>query len=142
MSEYTFKGFSWSELAECWGLEVKEQPFIVDTNDGETLNLGNTSEKIEKMYHINGTTMKITLTNEEEVQAEKIKQFIWSNITDGHGEFKNPQIRIDIHNFLKALITESKKLDYNAPAFEGLLNIENDHTLASWITLNLEKLWT
>lgn len=33
--------------------------------------------------------MKVTLTNEEEVQPEKIKQFIWSNITDGHGKFKN-----------------------------------------------------
>lgn len=110
MSEYKFKGFSWSELAECWGLEVKDQPFIVGTTDGEIVNLGNTSEEIEKEYRINGTTMKVTLTNEEEVQAEKIKQFIWSNIKDGHGDFQNPQIRTDIHNFLKALIIESKKL--------------------------------
>ena len=142
MSEYKFNGFSWSELAECWGLEVKEQPFIVSTTDGEMVNLGNTPEEIEKVYRINGTTMKVTLTNEEEVRAEKIKQFIWSNIKDGHGEFKNAQIRTDIRNFLKALVIESKKLDDNTPVFEGLLNIENDHTLASWITFNLEKLWT
>lgn len=50
MSEYKFNGFSWTELAECWGLEVKEQPFMADTTDGEMVILGNTPEKIEKVY--------------------------------------------------------------------------------------------
>ena len=141
MIEYKFKGFGWSELAECWGLEVNEQPFTVGTTDEEMVNVGNTPEDIEKVYRINGTTMKVTLTDEEEVQAEKIKQFIWSNL-NGYGDFKNPQIRTDIHNFLKALVIESNEIDYNAPVYEGLLNIKNDHTLATWITLNLELLWT
>lgn len=141
MSEYKFKGFSWSELAECWGLEVKEQPFVASTTEGEMINVGNIPEKIEKVCRINGTTMKVTLTAEEEVQAEKIKQFIWSNLY-GHGDFKNPQIRTDIHNFLKALVIESKEIDYSTPVYEGLLKIKNDHALATWITFNLEMLWT
>ncbi len=140
MSEYKFKGFSWAELAECWGLELKEQPFTVSTTDGEMVNLGNNQEEIEKVYRINGTTMKVTLTDEEEVQAEKIKQFIWSNLNE-YGEFINSQIRTDIHNYLKALIIESKEIDYNTPVYEGLLKIENDHALTTWITSNLEMLW-
>ncbi|MDW0115877.1 hypothetical protein QTL97_02835 [Sporosarcina thermotolerans] len=140
MSEYKFKGYGWSELAECWGLEIKEQPFTASTSDGEMVNLGTIPEKIEKVYQINGTTMKVSLTDVEEVQAEKIKQFIWSNL--GNGGFKHPQIRTDILDFLKALIIESKELDYNTPVYEGLLKIDDDHTLATWITFNLEMLWT
>lgn len=141
MSEYKFKGFGWSELAECWELEVKEQPFVAGTTDEEMGNLGNVSEKIEKVYCINGTTVKVTLTDEEEVQVEKIKQFIWSNLNH-KGDFNNPQIRTDIHNFLKALVIESKEIDYNTPVYEGLLKIKDDHTLAAWITYNLDRLWT
>lgn len=96
-----FKGFSWSELAECWGLEVKEQPFIADITDGKMVILGNTPEEIEKVYHINGTTMKVTLTNEEKAQPEKIKQFIWSNIKDGHGKFKNLKYEQIFKTFFK-----------------------------------------
>ncbi|MDN4608968.1 hypothetical protein [Sporosarcina highlanderae] len=140
MSEFKFKGYDWSELAECWGLEVKEQPFFASGTDGEVVNLGTIPEKIEKEYRINSTTMKVLLTDEEEVQAEKIKQFILSNLDAGG--FKHPHIRTDIHDFLKALINESEKLDYSTPVYEGLLKIEDDHTLATWITYNLEMLWT
>lgn len=135
---YVFKGFDWQELAQCWNIQAKEQPFIVkDTNGGES-SLGDVPEKIDKYYRINGTSITFTLTEEEEVEAEKIRQHIWNNLDDGN--FEDPQIRIDIHNFLKALIKASS--GYDTPMFEAMLKLESDHTLAQWVTSNLRSMWT
>ncbi len=99
-------------------------------------------ERIEITKYINGTKMVFTTKDEEEVLAEKVKRHIFSNINRETGEFKDKQIRIDLNEFLKALIEQSKKYDYTYPIYEGLLAVEDDDTFARWICNNLEGLWS
>lgn len=139
--EYVFKGFSWSELGECWGITVEEQPLTAKVmGEDKPFELGTVPEKIDKAIHINGSRIVFTLVDEEEVLAEKIKQHLWANIDLTKGNFKDSQMRTDIHNFLKALIEEEHGFD--TPIWEALLKIESDHTLTQWITSSFEKLWT
>lgn len=139
---YKFKGFSWGELAECWGIKVEDQPLNIISNDEEFKEMMKVPESIDITKYINGMKMVFTVNDEEEVIAEKIKNYIFLNIEAGSGEFKDKQIRVDLENFLKALIEESKKIDYSYPVYEGILKVESDHTFAQWICTNLESLWT
>ncbi|MEM5592869.1 hypothetical protein AAHH67_15880 [Niallia circulans] len=136
---YQFKGFDWTELAECWGIKVEEQGLSLD-NNLELMNDFKVPEKIEITKYINKTKMVFTVDDEEEVLAQKIKNYIWDNL-DEDG-FKNPQIRTDINNFLKALIEESEETDYSNPVYKGILAVEDDNTFAQWICGTLEKLWS
>lgn len=139
---YKFKGFDWTELAECWGITVEEKPLNIISDDQEFKDMMKVPESIEITKRINGMKIVFTVIDEEEVLAEKIKQHIMSNIGLGNGEFENKQIRIDIEEFLKALIKESKQTDYNYPVYEGILKVKSDHSFATWICDNLERLWT
>jgi hypothetical protein len=140
-NNFVFKGFDWSELAECWGISVEEQPLtaLVEGTD-EIFELGKVPEKIDKTIFVNGNSVIFTLIDDDEVLAEKIKQYLWLNVDSTHGTFKDTQIRTDIHNFLKALIEGDD--GYDTPVWKGLLLIKSDHTLTQWITTNLEKMWT
>lgn len=100
---YKFKGWDWTELAECW-------------------NLGVDTEK-----------------DDEKIIKEKIINHIYNNLDD-KGNFKNKQIREDIHNFLRALMKIN--MDFDNPVYEGMLKIQHDATLARWVTNNLEMMWT
>lgn len=84
----------------------------------------------------------IAVDDEEEVLAEKIKQHIYSNIDYSRGEFRDKQMRIDLEDFLEALIEESEEIDYNTPVYRGILAVESDETFAKWICNNLETLWS
>ncbi|MNG33700.1 hypothetical protein D3C84_1200150 [compost metagenome] len=84
----------------------------------------------------------ITVNEEEETLAEKLKQYIFDNIALGNGVFKDKQIRADLEGFLKALIRESKVVDWNYPVYEGILKVENDYAFAKWICNNLERFRT
>lgn len=139
---YKFKGFSWGELAECWGISVEDQPLNIISDDEEFKEMMKTPESIDITKNINGMKVVFTVDEEEEVLAEKIKNHILSNLELGSGDFKDKQIRIDLEDFLNALIEESKKIDYSYPVYEGILKVENDHTFAQWICGNLERLWT
>lgn len=139
---YKFKGYSWAELAECWGISVEDQPLNVISNDEEFKEMMKTPESIDVEKYINGMKIVFTVNEEEEVLAEKIKNYIYSNLESGSGDFKDKQLRMDLEDFLKALIRESKKIDYSYPVYEGILKVENDHTFSQWICGNLERLWT
>lgn len=141
---YEFKGFDWTELADCWGITVEEQPInVVGLEDNSELEeMFKVKEKIEVTKLINGMKMVFTVDNEEEVLAEKVKQHIRNNLALGGDGFKDKQIRIDLENFLKALIKESEKIDYNAPVYKGILEVESDEVFAKWICNNLETLWS
>lgn len=141
---YEFKGFSWGELAECWGITVEEQPMnVIGIDDEPELKeIFKTKEEIEVTKYINGMKMVYTVDDEEEVLAEKIKNHIQSNLDSSGKGFKDKQMRKDLDSFLHALINEEEKLGYNAPVFKGLLEVEDDKSFAKWICHNLERLWT
>lgn len=140
---YEFKGFEWTELAECWGIKVEDVPTMVNVvGEKEPIQIGSLPEKIDIRMCINNTSMIFTTFDDEEVLAEKIKRHIKSNINFSKGEFKDKQVRTDLEDFLKALIKESKEIDYNHHVYEGILKVESDETFARWICNNLEELWT
>ncbi|MEK4025286.1 hypothetical protein [Sporosarcina sp. FSL W7-1283] len=142
MSEYKFKGHDWSELAQKWGVEVIAKPpkwAKQLNNEDDSWNL---PEEIEVTHLINGMRVKFNIDDEEEVLAEKVKQYIRFNIDYSKAEFKDRQMRADMNNFLKALIEQSKELDYNYPVYEGILSVECDYTFANWFCENLERMWT
>lgn len=144
MTEYKFKGYDWTELAECWGITVMDQMMNVigleDEDDEEIRDLFMTPESIDIRYHINGTPMIFTTEDEEEVLAEKVKMHIKEELF--HKE--NQSVRDDVNSFLEALIQESEDgagADYNYPVYKGMLEVENNHTFGKWIIHNLELLW-
>lgn len=140
---YKFKGFDWTELAECWGITAEPQPFMVNVvGESEPHELGKVSEKIEVTKFINGIKMVFTIDDEEEVLAEKVKQHIFSNIDFSGDGFKDKQMRKDLESFLNELIKEEEEHGYNAPVYKGILQVESDETFAKWICYNLESLWT
>lgn len=140
---HKFKGYSWCELAECWGIKVGYDYLnIVGEDADEMKELLKSPESIEITKYINGTKMVFTTKDEEEVLAEKVKRHIFSNINRETGEFKDKQIRIDLNEFLKALIEQSKKHDHTYPIYQGLLAVEDDDTFARWFCNNLEGLWS
>ncbi|MFJ7976657.1 hypothetical protein ACIQZI_13290 [Peribacillus sp. NPDC096379] len=140
---YKFKGYNWIELAECWGIEVGYDYLnVVGENADEMKELLKSPESIEITKYINGTKMVFTTNNEEEVLAEKVRRHILSSLDKETGDFKDKQIRIDLNEFLKALIIQSKKVDYAYPIYEGILAVEDDDTLARWICNSLESLWS
>lgn len=130
---YEFKGYHWVELAECWGIKAEKQP--LDANGDFKV-----PEKIEVTKRINGMKIVFEVDDEEEVLAEKIKRYIFNNLTPEG--FKDKSIREDMERFLKALIEESKKWDFSYPAYEGILKIEHDVSFAKWFCRNLEAMWT
>lgn len=71
--------------------------------------------------------------------VEVVKNFIWDNI--GSDGFKDKQMRIDIEQFLQALISEEKEIGDNYRVYEAFLKL-NDFSLAKWVTNNLAELWT
>lgn len=147
---FKFKGFSWTELAECWGIKVEEVVLnypVIDEETGEEVEgedlVHLQAESIDVVKYVNGMKVVFTIEDEEEVLAEKLKRYISEKLrhpTTDPDERK--QIREDMNNFLRALIQESETLDYNAPVFEGILAIESDFTFSQWFCNNLESLWT
>jgi hypothetical protein len=145
---YKFKGYSWHELAEVWGITLTPESLnakVVDENGedtGEVIDMGMTPERIDRVLYINGMKMSFQLDDEEEVLAEKVKQHIDENVDSRTGDFKNPQMRRDLVAFLTKLADEEDKTGYNAPVFRAIAAIEGDSTMAKWVSENLEELWS
>lgn len=145
---YEFKGWSWEELAECWGIKLTPTPNVgkvvnLDgTDTGETFSLGDSPEMIDKTIYINNIRMTFQLKDEEEVLAHKLKLHIWDNVDMTEGEFKDKQMREDIRAFLYALAAEEDNHGYNSPVYRAMAGLQNDYTLANWVTDNLERLWS
>lgn len=133
-NKYKFKGYDWTELAECWGITVEETPMI--KND-ET-NMFMMKEKIEVVKYFNNTRVVFTVDDEEEVLAEKVKRFIIDKLCNNYDELNDIRVRTDIENFLKELIKEG---GYCTPMYEGMLKIESNTMFAKWVCNNLEMLW-
>lgn len=131
---YKFKGYDWMELAECWDIDVEYWDGLLG---------GKHIKPIDKALIINGRRVVFTIDNEEEIIAQKIKEYIKDTLIIHNDDEENrKRVRNDLNNFLIALINESKETDYNYHAYEGILKIEDDYTFAQWIISNLEKLWT
>lgn len=136
---YRFKGYDWTELAECWEITVEEERIRAIGAESASFKF---KEEIDVTKFINGMKMVFTVSDEEEVLAEKIKRYIHKSLYISEDSFKDRQIRTDLENFLKALIKESERTDYNAPVYRGILEIESDRVFAKWICNNLESLWS
>ncbi len=124
-----FKGIHWRELAEQWGIrrEMKEITDIL-----------NVPETIKKKIAVNGKIVIFEIDDEDELIAEKLKQYIWDHY-DMESNTLDNQIKQDMKDFLRALC---KHEFHNTQMFEALLNIEEDHTFLTWFTHNLENMWT
>lgn len=138
--EYKFKGFDWTELAECWGLkaEKSESKWLRMFSDEDDVPF----KPVKVDYFINKRKVTFEVDEEDEILAEKIKSHIRDNLDLITAKFKDESMRDDIHRFLKALINESKQIDYNYPIYEAMLELNDDWTICKWVTNNLEMLWT
>lgn len=142
---YKFKGFDWTELAECWEIAVDDKvkdTRILDENgkpDKKLMDLFARPERIDIKYRVNGTNMIFTTEDHEEVLAEKLKRHIASHM---HNEEDMVEIAADMRRFLRALYEEAEKTDYSYPVYKGMLEIESDVTLGQWVIHSLNKLWT
>lgn len=134
---YEFKGFAWTELAECWGIEAGERPLVKDSDGKDYLMV---PEEIDVFYFINDTKMMFTTSDPEEVIAEKIKNYISEHMFGEKAEHQD-RVRQEINRFLEALIKESKEHDFNSSAFRGILEIEDNITFSQWFCNNLETMW-
>lgn len=138
MTEYIFKGYDFTELAACWNIEVKPAtPNFAKNWDVDWTVL----ETIDVTHMINGNRVVFTIEDEEEVLAEKIKNYIREHLLNKN----NQDVRDDINRFLEALSKESEDgsvPDSNYPVYRGLLSVECNFTFASWIVNNLETLWS
>lgn len=144
MSEFKFKGWDWGELADCWGITVntgEESPKFIDNGDGTSTLDWEPHERIEKTIWVGDQKVTFTTEDEEVILETKIIQHMSDNLGND-GEFIDPQMRTDIHNFLEALIEQSKNWDYHYPVYEGILKIESDSTLVSWMRIGLTSMWT
>ena len=133
---YEFKGYNWTELAECWGIKAEERPLIKGSENQEDWLM--VPETIDISYHINNTSMVFTTSDSEEVLAEKLKVYILEHMLSDETE-QQIQMRRDMNSFLEALVKETQGLNYSTPAYRGILAIESNHTFAQWFCHNLEK---
>lgn len=88
-----------------------------------------------------GECWNLPLTEEDEENAELIRNFIAKEICDSWTKKPNAAAK-DIRRFLKALIKESEKIDYYGPFWQGLLNVKNDTSLLHLTSFVLEGMWT
>ncbi|WP_164220029.1 hypothetical protein [Virgibacillus sp. YIM 98842] len=88
-----FKGIHWRELAEQWGIrrEMKEITDIL-----------NVPETIKKKIAVNGKIVIFEIDDEDELIAEKLKQYIWDHY-DMESNTLDNQIKQDMKDFLRAL---------------------------------------
>lgn len=140
--EYKFYGHDWTELAECWGITVEEQPIFMTMINGEKKEVGKRPETATIWMKINGTQMTFVTEQPEEILIHKLKRHMYDNIDHSVGGFINPQMRRDLDNFLQALYEQSLESDSSYPIYEAMMKIEDDYTLVQWVASSLERLWT
>jgi hypothetical protein len=139
---YKFKGWDWTELAECWGITVNKKDIrYTDANGNEETFTTHFPETLQVTKYINGKRCTFQIDDEEEVLTEKIKQHMYNNLENGGTDFINKEMRTDIHDFLRALINADEG-GGDVPAYRGILEIESDWYLVRWMAHNLETMWT
>ena len=104
----------------------------------EITDILNVPETIKKKIAVNGKIVIFEIDDEDELIAEKLKQYIWDHY-DMESNTLDNQIKQDMKGFLRALC---KHEYHNTQMFEALLNVEEDHTFLTWFTHNLENMWT
>ena len=136
LENYQFRGYSFQELIECFELGVNQAVAFVDLSDGVTLEFTPfVFEEVQKMIYVNNNKVTFTLVDEEEIELEKLRQFLWNNC--------NNNIVIEkVREFLLALVIESEKFDDNYPVFYGILKIKSNEVFIKWVTNNLEYMWS
>lgn len=138
IENYQFKGYSFLELIECFELEQENFSYLTkDDEIEEALFKALTTpfnEEIEKVIYVNGNRVTFTLTDQEEVELEKLRQFLSKNRDDS-------KVVSMVRLFLIILAEQSEKIDYNYPAFNGILEIEHPDDFITWVIHNLELMW-
>lgn len=150
MSEYKFKGYDYSELAECWGLEAKvEIPDWlkkINSNDDEDENenmnsLMGIEETVELTFNIGYQTIKVSTDDSEQVEREKIRQHIAKYLLRGNGTPEEiVKVRSEANAFLLALV--EGEYGYSAGVYKAISEIESNHTFAQWMIQHMEGMWT
>ncbi|WP_341323492.1 hypothetical protein NSQ62_08440 [Solibacillus sp. FSL H8-0523] len=140
IENYHFTGDSFHELVECFGLEQKHliygERYGSGIDDSYDLNFRPLiTEEVEKVIKINGNKITFILTDREEIELEKLRQFLGQNC-------ENPSVIEKVRLFLEALAEKSEKTDFNYPVFNGILEIENDEEFIYWVIRNLSCMWT
>lgn len=83
------------------------------------------------------TRWDIPIDESNDKEDEQISSFIYSKIlSEDLDKYYN-----DCVDFLKKLIINSNKHDYNGPLFEGLLKIQDKETFMLWMARLLPHLW-
>lgn len=124
-----FKGLHWRELAEHWGIRRETE----EITDGIY-----TPETIKKKIVVNAKVVIFEIDNEDELIAEKLRQYMWDHF-DMENATLDKQVKQDMKDFLQALCNDEY---HNTQMFEALLNVDEDHTLLTWFTHNLESMWS
>jgi len=124
-----FKGIHWRELAEHWGIRRETR----EITDGIVF-----PETIKKKITVNAKVVIFEIDDEDELIAEKIKQYIW-NYFDMEDAKLDEQIKRDMKDFLCALCKDEY---HNTQMYEALVNVDEDYTFIKWFTHNLESMWT
>ncbi|WP_341323490.1 hypothetical protein NSQ62_08430 [Solibacillus sp. FSL H8-0523] len=133
-----FMGIGFYELIDFFDLQQKKVPVIVEARNED----GTTSKKeiykkkeVETLpVIINGSKVIFEINEKSEVELIKLKKFLRKNET-------NQEVVGAVKSFMKALIKKSETLDYNAPGFKGVLEIEDDSTFMYWVVENVENMW-
>lgn len=142
MTKYIFKGHDWFELVEYFGLEQKETLIPIHDPHGEVdMELSfYTKEKISMIRVINGMKITFELKEKEEVELEKLKQYLHSRLSAiREGEIDDT--REVLMAYLDKLIESSENRDYNSPVFKGIKSIEDDEVFIKWFVHCLEDMW-
>lgn len=147
----SIKGWDWMELADVWGITVdKTISYIKKCEDGNCQFVtepwsGGLDEKHPAGIVKTETYMKefvngdfvVRLTDEEDILAEKIKDFLFDNLNEDN--LKLPKdIKEDLVTFLTKL---SEGTQHGSAEIIGTIAKAPDFTLVHWVCRNLEALW-
>jgi hypothetical protein len=113
VSTNPFKGYEWEELAEYWAKKYSARE----------LDPAPYEEEVE---------------GETELLAV-LRKFIESGSDDKE---RLAELAQDVRLFLEALEQEAEKIDYSAPIWHGLRQVEDDYTLLNFTHALLPYMWT
>ena len=137
IENYQFKGCSYQELIECFELGQKQNIYKFNSLEETFSKIFNPTyeEVVEKVMYVNGNKLTFTLTDREEVELEKLRQFLFKNRNDS-------KVVDKVLLFIIKLAEQSEDTDYNYPAFNGILEIDDSDVFMTWVIHNLELMWT
>lgn len=147
----SIKGFDWTELADVWGITVDKTISYIKKCEDSTCQFVTEpwSEELEEKHpagvvktekymkeFVNGDFI-VRLTDEEDILAEKIKNFLFDNLNEDN--LKLPKdIKEDLVTFLNKLADSTHHGDKEI--IKAIAKSE-DFTLVTWTCRNIRSLW-